>query len=55
LRQLLFLRYVDNLKPREISALDPEHYPDTAAVHQALERIMKRLRRRVDQYITRCL
>ncbi len=55
LRQLLFLRYVDNLKPREISAQYPAIYPDVAAVHTALERIMKRLRRRIDQYVTRCL
>ncbi len=55
LRQLLFLRYVDNLKPREISAQYPHLYPDVAMVHQALERIMKRLRRRIEQYVTRCL
>lgn len=55
LRQLLILRYVDELKPREISAQYPDAYPDTAAVHKALERIMKRLRRRIDQYVSRCL
>jgi len=55
LRQLLYWRYVDDLKPREISAQYPEQYPDTDAVHRALERLMKRLRRRVDQYVTRCL
>lgn len=55
LRQLLYWRYVDDLKPREISAHYPDAYPNTDAVHRALERIMKRLRRRVDQYVLRCL
>lgn len=55
LRQLLFWRYVDDLKPREISANHPEQYPTTDAVHTALERVMKRLRRRIDQYVQRCL
>lgn len=55
LRQLLFWRYVDDLKPREISANHPEQYPTADAVHTALERVMKRLRRRIDQYVLRCL
>lgn len=55
LRQLLFWRYVDELNPREISAYHPDRYPTADAVHTALERIMKRLRRRIDRYVTRCL
>ncbi|MEZ4681208.1 MAG: hypothetical protein R2932_44040 [Caldilineaceae bacterium] len=55
LRQLIVLRYVDELKPREISARLPDEYPDAATVHKALERIIKRLRRRIEQYVTRCL
>lgn len=55
LRQLLFWRYVDDLKPREISANHPNLYPTADAVHTALERVMKRLRRRIDQYVLRCL
>ncbi len=55
LRELLVLRYVENLKPREICHQYPEQYPDATDVHKALERVMKRLRRRVEQYISRCL
>lgn len=55
LRQLLIWRYVEDLKPREISARHPQLYASTDDVHKALERVMKRLRRRIDQYIARCL
>ena len=55
LRLLLEYRYSMELKPKEIQAHRPDLFPAITDVHRALEQVMKRLRRRMDIYLERCL
>lgn len=55
LRHLIELRFGLDLKPRQIVAHDPEHFPTVDYVNDQLDRLLKRLRRRMDIYTKRCL
>lgn len=52
---LLELRFGLNLKPREICEQYPSEFPTVKHVNQQYDRVLKRLKRRLDIYIERCL
>lgn len=55
LRKLIELRFSLDLKPRQIAAHDPETFPTVDYVNDQIDRLLKRLRRRIDIYTQRCL
>ncbi len=55
LRKLIELRFSLDLKPRQITAHDPETFPTVDYVNDQIDRLLKRLRRRLDIYTQRCL
>ncbi len=55
LRLLIELRFGLDLKPRQIAAHDPEHFPSVDFVNDQIDRLLKRLRRRMVIYTQRCL
>jgi len=55
LRLLLDLRFGLDLKPRQIQARYPDQFPTVRAVHNGLDKVLKRLKRRIDVYTQRCL
>ena len=55
LRLLIELRFGLDLKPRQITAHDPEHFPSVDYVNDQIDRLLKRLRRRIDIYTQKCL
>lgn len=55
LRTLIDLRFGLDLKPRQIAAHAPETFPTVDYVNDQIDRLLKRLRRRIDIYTQRCL
>lgn len=55
LRLLLDLRFGLDLKPRQIQAQHSQQFPTVRAVHAGLDKVLKRLKRRLDVYMQRCM